>query len=385
VSAPVIAPLSDRFDGVGSIAVLRGGGLGDLLFVLPAVDALAAAYPDATVTLLGTRLAREVLSGRSRSVAAVELLPPMPGVHDAPEPSDSGELRRAFIARMRDRSFSLIAQMHGGGRHSNPFVLALGAEHSIGLGTADAEPLERTLDYVYYQQAVMRFLEVAALAGAAPVTLEPVLEALPAERLSMAPLVDDSARGLVVIHPGATDPRRRWPASAFADVAGRLAADGYQVIVVGDQTDVPTATCIVDSFRKRHGGRLSASVTSLAGKLSLSELIGLLWHASVVVANDSGPRHLAAAIGRRTVGIFWVGNVINAGPLGRGQHRIQMSWTTRCPVCGRDSSQVGWTAPRCPHDVSFVADVDADSVYLDACALLRGSREEERRTGAAGS
>jgi ADP-heptose:LPS heptosyltransferase len=385
VPAPVIAPLSDRFDGVGSIAVLRGGGLGDLLFVLPAVDALAAAYPDATVTLLGTRLAREVLSGgRSRSVAAVELLPPMPGVHDAPERSDSAELRRAFTARMRDRSFSLIAQMHGGGRHSNPFVLALGAEHSIGLGTADAEPLERTLDYVYYQQAVMRFLEVAALAGAAPVTLEPILEALPADRLSMAPLVDDSARGLVVIHPGATDPRRRWPASAFADVAGRLAADGYQVIVVGDHTDVLTAGSIVDSCRKRHGGRLAASVTSLAGKLSLSELIGLLWHAAVVVANDSGPRHLAAAIGRRTVGIFWVGNVINAGPLGRGEHRIQMSWTTRCPVCGRDSSQVGWTAPRCPHDVSFVADVDADSVYLDACALLRESREDPR-TGAAGS
>jgi ADP-heptose:LPS heptosyltransferase len=384
VSVPVIAPLSDRFDGVGSIAVLRGGGLGDLLFVLPAVDALAAAYPDATVTLLGTRLAREVLSGRSRSVAAVELLPPMPGVHDAPERSDSAELRRAFIARMRDRSFSLLAQMHGGGRHSNPFVLALGAEHSIGLGTADAEPLERTLDYVYYQQAVMRFLEVAALAGAAPVTLEPILEALPADRLSMAPLVDYSARGLVVVHPGATDPRRRWPASAFADVAGRLAADGYQVIVVGDHTDVLTAGSIVDSCRKRHGARLAASVTSLAGKLSISELIGLLWHAAVVVANDSGPRHLAAAIGRRTVGIFWVGNVINAGPLGRGEHRIQMSWTTRCPVCGRDSSQVGWTAPRCTHDVSFVADVDADSVYLDACALLRGSREDPR-TGAAGS
>lgn len=375
---PVIAPLSDRFEGVSSIGVVRGGGLGDVLFVLPALDALAAAYPDATVTLLGTRLAREVLPGRSRSVREVEPLPPMPGVHDAAGGADSGQQRRAFIGRMQDRQFSLVAQMHGGGRHSNPLVLALGAEHTIGLRTADAAPLERTLDYVYYQHAVMRFLEVAALAGAAPVTLEPALEALPAERLSMAAVVSESARGLVVIHPGATDPRRRWPASSFADVAGRLAADGYQVVVVGDHSDVTTARLIVDSCRKRHGARLSASVTSLAGKLSIPDLIGLLAHAAVVVANDSGPRHLAAAIGRRTVGIFWVGNAINAGPFGRGDHRIQMSWTTRCPVCGRDSSQVGWTAPRCPHDVSFVADVDTDSVYLDASALLLESSMEPR-------
>lgn len=368
--APVVAPLRKRFDGISSIGVVRGGGLGDLLFIVPALDALAAAYPDATVTVLGTPLAREVLSGRSQSVTSFELLPPAKGVNDVPEPVDGDEQRRDFIHRMQNNGFSLVAQMHGGGRYSNPFVLALGAQHTIGLGTSDAEPLERTLDYVYYQHEVMRFLEVAALAGAAPTTLEPSLQARPGERESMAAMVNVLANGLVVVHPGATDPRRRWPAEFFADVACRLTADGYQVIVVGDTSDVQTAESIVSTCRMRLGVTLGANISSLAGALSISQLVGLVSNASLVIGNDSGPRHLAVALGVRTIGLFWAGNLINAGPLGRGEHRVHLSWTSRCPVCGRDATQVGWTAERCEHNDSFVADIDPGAVYTDAVSLL---------------
>jgi ADP-heptose:LPS heptosyltransferase len=370
VFAPVVAPLSDRFDGVSSIGVVRGGGLGDLLFIVPALDALAATYPDATITVLGTPLARQVLDGRCRSVTGVELLPPAEGVNDVPEPVDGDAQRRNFIQRMHNNRFSLVAQMHGGGRYSNPFVLALGAQHTIGLGTADAEPLERTLDYVYYQHEVMRFLEVAALAGAAPTTLQPSLQPRPGEREVMAAAVHNEARGLVVVHPGATDPRRRWPPEFFTDVACRLTADGYQVIVVGDTTDLHTAEIIVSKCHTRLGATAGANVSSLAGQLSIGQLVGLLSNASLFIGNDSGPRHLAVALGVRTIGMFWVGNVINAGPLGRGEHRAHLSWTTRCPVCGRDATQVGWTAERCEHDVSFVAEIDPAAVYTDAVSLL---------------
>jgi len=82
-------------------------------------------------------------------------------------------------------------------------------------------------------------------------------------------------------------------------------------------------------------------------------------------------------VGARTVSIFWFGNLINAGPLGRGRHRAHLSWTTHCPVCGRDSTQVGWTAPRCEHDVSFVADVPADPVHADVARLLDDALRSE--------
>jgi ADP-heptose:LPS heptosyltransferase len=91
-----------------------------------------------------------------------------------------------------------------------------------------------------------------------------------------------------------------------------------------------------------------------------------------VLANDSGPRHLAQAVGARTVGIFIFGNVINAMPFGRGRHRIRLGRITRCPVCGIDATQVGWNAVRCEHDPSYVADVPAAEVLEDVRALLAG-------------
>jgi hypothetical protein len=105
--------------------------------------------------------------------------------------------------------------------------------------------------------------------------------------------------------------------------------------------------------------------------------VALLASAAVVVGNDSGPRHLAQALGVPTVGVFWAGNVINAGALGRSLHRIHASWVTACPSCGIDVTQVGWTAPRCPHDDSAVADVAVRDVYEDVRSLAATELPQE--------
>jgi ADP-heptose:LPS heptosyltransferase len=87
-----------------------------------------------------------------------------------------------------------------------------------------------------------------------------------------------------------------------------------------------------------------------------------------VLANDSGPRHLAEAVGTATVGIFWLGNALNAGSLGRAHHRVLLSWTTRCPVCGVDCTRED--VPRCEHDVSFVAGVPVADALREVVELL---------------
>ncbi len=361
---PAIGRLDHRFDGVERIAVLRGGGLGDLMFALPALDALAAAYPDARITLLGTPLHAALLADRPGPVTDVVELPFFPGVRDGASPdADPVEEVRAverFFAEVGD--VDLAVQVHGGGRNSNPFLMRLGARHTAGLATPDAPLLERTVPYVYYQHEVLRSLEVVGAAGAVPVTLEPRLEVMEHERDFGSTM--RRADRLVVIHPGATDLRRRWPTERFAEVASRLAQDGVQVLVVGDGSEAELAA---DVCERAGGGGL---VSSIAGELSIGQLVGVLSAADVVLANDSGPRHLAAAIGAATVGVFWVGNVINAGPFARGRHRVQPSWTTHCPVCGRDATQVGWTSERCEHELSFIADVAVDPVYADVVALL---------------
>lgn len=369
-----VGPLLQKFDDVERIAVLRGGGLGDLLFAYPALMALAAAYPQASVTLLGLPSHAALLAGRPGPVSHVEVLPYFPGVRPGPE---DGKATADFFAAMRSRRFDLAVQIHGGGRNSNPFLDKLGARHTVGTKTPDALALERNLPYLYYQNEFLRALEVVGLAGAAPVVLEPRLAVTDEELAAGRRLTGSGNRPIIAIHPGATDPRRRWPASSFAAVAARAARNGSDVVVVGDAGDAPISERIVQEAQSI-GGLDGSRIRSLAGKLSLSELVGVLATAAVVVGNDSGPRHLAQAVGTPTVGIYWIGNVINAGAMGRMLHRVHLDWTTACPVCGVDVTQVGWTAERCEHDDSFVQQIQPDAVYADVeeltatSLLLRG-------------
>ncbi|MDQ0616612.1 glycosyltransferase family 9 protein [Arthrobacter globiformis] len=386
-----IGPVLEPFSGVSRIAVLRGGGLGDLMFALPAVAALKAAYPGASVTLLGTPVHAELLAQTVGPVDETVILPFAEGVRPGPE--DDEEVER-FFAAMRGRNFDLAVQLHGGGRYSNPFLLRLGARHAVGTRTPDAAPLERTVPYVYYQHEPLRALEVAGFAGAPPRELEARLEALPefGQRLAQDLPLGNGGPGLgydgpgqgrvLVIHPGATDPRRRWPAERFAAVARKAADDGFRVYVVGDSSEKELAEAVVELAAEQssteqspadESGAARPAVESLAGKLSLGELAALLAGSAVVVANDSGPRHLAQALGTSTVGIYWAGNAINAAPLGRSKHRIRLGWVTRCPVCGVDVTQVGWTAPRCPHDESTVKAVEPGEVYEDVLQLTATS------------
>lgn len=353
-----VGPVLEKFNAVSRIVVLRGGGLGDLIFAIPAMAALKAAYPAATVTLLGTPVHKALLDALKSPVDEVVVLPFAEGVRPGEE--DPEELER-FFEQMRSRNFDLAVQVHGGGRYSNPFLLRLGARHTVGTRTPDAASLERTIPYLYYQHEPLRALEVAGFAGAFPVDLEARLA--PADE-GMAPQASDGDAGqpLVVIHPGATDPRRRWPAGKFAELAATCAADGSRVVIIGDSSEQDLAEGIAAQAA-------SAGVRSAAGALDMAGLVALLAKADVVVANDSGPRHLAQALGVPTVGIFWVGNVINAGALGRSLHRVHASWVTTCPTCGIDVTQVGWTAPRCAHDDSVVAGIAVDDVYEDVRSL----------------
>jgi len=353
-----VGPVLEKFDAVSRVVVLRGGGLGDLVFAVPAMAALKAAYPAATITLLGTPIHKALLGAVESPVDEVVVLPFAEGVRPGEE--DAGELE-GFFADMRGRHFDVAVQLHGGGRYSNPFLLRLGARHTVGTRTADAASLERTVPYLYYQHEPLRALEVAGFAGAFPIDLEARLAPARAEATSEAGS-GDGAQPLVVIHPGATDPRRRWPAAKFAELAAACAADGSRVVIIGDASEQDLAEGIA-------ARAASTAVQSAAGALDMAGLVSLLAAAGVVVANDSGPRHLAQALGVPTVGIFWAGNVINAGALGRSLHRVHASWVTACPTCGIDVTQVGWTAPRCVHDDSVVADIGVNEVYEDVRSL----------------
>ncbi len=347
---------------VRRIAVLRANAIGDWTFALPALDALRAAYPDAHVTLLGARWHAAFLRDRPSPVDAVVVAPPTAGVNGLDGPPVDDAARERFFEQMTRERFDLALQLHGGGGNSNPFVLALGARLTAGCRAEDAPPLDRWVRYVYWQNEVARCLEVVGLVGAPPVTLEPRLAVTEADLAEAGAAVDDDVP-LVVLHPGATDARRRWPAARFAAVGDALAEEGLRVAVTAAPAEAEVVAAVLAAMRH--------DAVDLCGRLSLGGLVGLLRRATLLVGNDSGPLHVAGAVGTATVGIYWGGNLVNGSPPFRARHRPVASFRTACPVCAADCITEG-----CDHDASFVADAPVDEVLEGARDLLAlGPRE----------
>ncbi len=337
---------------VARIAVLRANALGDYIFALPALDALRSAYPDAEIALLGAPWHARFLAGRPAPVDRVVALPALPGLRE-PAPGEVPGDRAGFLAAMRAERFDLALQMHGGGRTSNPFVARLGARITAGLRSGDAAPLDRWIPYVYYQPEVFRYLEVVGLVGAPPVGYRPRFELTDDDRKEAAAVVPDADRPLVALHPGATDPRRRWPAERFAAVGDALDA---QILVTGTGAERDLVDRVVGAMR--------GPARPLVDALSLGGLAALYARCAVVVSNDTGPVHLAEAVGAPTVGLYWVGNHINGAPVDRARHRPLISWTLDCPECGRNC-----ITGRCPHSPSFI-DIPVGQVVEAARELL---------------
>ncbi len=363
-------PDSNLIEEVRKIAVLRAGGLGDFIFTLPALDALREAYPEAEITLLGGPLQTGLLENRTEPAQRAILVPPSTGVNgpDTGVDEDEEELER-FFEQMREKRFDLALQMHGGGGYSNPFVHRLGARVTAGAQAPDAPALDRAVPYVYFQSEILRYLEVASLVGAWTADLEPRLQVTEDDLTEARKVVPEDEGPLVALHPGAGDSRRRWPPEKFATVGDALAKAGARVAVVGVEEDRTLISGITND--------MDHEALDLCGQLSLGGLTGLLSRCTVVVSNDSGPLHLAGAVGATTVGIYWGPNLINAGPPNRLCHRPALSWRSSCPVCGATLFDYD-----CGHTVSVVADVAVEEVSnyaLDLLASASNARERKSR------
>lgn len=347
----------EKVPSVRKIAVLRANALGDFIFILPALEALRAAYPEAEIVLLAKQWHAAFLAGRPGPIDRVIVVPTSRGVNEeSGVAEDPVEQKRFFADMMRER-FDLAIQLHGGGRYSNPFLLRLGARMTAGLKTPDAASLERWMPYIYFQHEILRYLEVVALVGATATVLEPRLALLQEDLGEAYNVVPETNTPLVALHPGASDPQRCWPPEKFAAVGDALAASGAQVVVTGTKGERSITEAVVKSMK--------APAQDLCNCLSLGGLAGLLSRCHVVVSNDSGPLHLAAAVGTATVGIFWCFNLINAGPITRMRHRPFVSWQFVCPICGIDHDPVF-----CDHRASLVADIPVEEVIGAALDVL---------------
>jgi lipopolysaccharide heptosyltransferase II len=152
---------------------------------------------------------------------------------------------------------------------------------------------------------VRRQLELVAAVGARAPDERLRIELPPGARTRVDALLDaaglDRDRPWIVVHPGSSAPSRRYPPEGYAAACERLAVDhGVQVVFSGDRSD----TALVESIRSKMG----AESLSLAGELELAELAALLEAAPVLVAGNTGPVHVAAAVSTPVVDLYALTN-----------------------------------------------------------------------------
>lgn len=356
------------------IAVLHAKALGDFIVTLPALTALKETYPDAELVLLAKPWVVEFLNDRPSPVDRVIAVPLYPGVHDAVEtkgvaPSEEKgtSLRdiRRFYGAMRAEQFDAVLHMQGDGRSVNPFINQFRAGLTAGMRNVMAEPLDRSIPYVHYQSEVLRNLEIVGLIGAKTPHLEPRLAVTDADRAEAAAVTKKlGGAPYVVLHTGADDIRRLWPAAKFASVADTLAEKGYRIVLTGTPKEETTIQKVVKFMNHPALARTD---------LSLGGLAAVLQGSALTISNDTGPLHLARAVGAKTVGILWAPNVLNWGPLTRGSHRLAICWDLRCPECHTkplDPWPFQPVTQTCDHPYSFVENISADEVRALALELL---------------
>ena len=335
--------------GVRRIAVLRANGVGDYVIAEPALAALRTAYPDAEITLLGAAHTRPLVEDRPGPCDRYVQVPLTRGVRVGPDPDAPPEVMEAWCAQQRAYGYDLAVQLHGGGRNSNALLLRLGARVTAGAATPDAPKPDRWVPYTPYQHDTLRWLEVAATVGARISRVEPHLAVTPTDLAESLAVLPPGGAPLVAVHPGATDGRRCYPEERLGEVARTLADRGARVVVLGGPADAERVE------RVAYG--MGRPVETVVGGLSLGGLVGLLRRASLMIGNDSGPRHLAGAVGTPTVAVFTYANLADVAPLTRTWHRLGVSWQSACQECGMRVLE-GY----CPHGASATWDVPVEEV-----------------------
>jgi heptosyltransferase-2 len=203
----------------------------------------------------------------------------------------------------------------------------------------------RRLDAHAMPQLVTRYAALAKPAGAppgappAPVLIPDVANLAAA----MHALGLDRAKPVAILCPGAEyGPAKRWPAEHFADLARRLAADGHAIWILGSPNDAPVAATLVAALSS------TLPVRDLTGRTDLGTAIDLMSVASIVVSNDSGLMHAAAAVRAPLVALFGSSSPVYTPPLS-GTARIARI-DIACSPCFERECPLGHF--RCMRDLS---------------------------------
>lgn len=317
------------------LLIIKLGALGDVVNTLPLAMALKRA--------LGARIYWLV------APLSYPLLKAHPAVDQAIvfDPRRGAAAAAALLRRCRRQRFDLVLDLQRILK-SGLWCWALRGERKIGFDRRRCKeltwllPFERIPAGHPHDHMVHQYLEFARYLG---ISGRPVEWGL----AGGGDLPPGLPQWFVVLNIGATKPANRWSAESFSALArGIQARYGLRCVLTGGPEDSPTALAV----HAATGG----SVCNLVGKTSLTELIGVLDRSAAVVTCDTGPMHLAVALGKKVLALFGPSDHRRTGPYRGRVIRAKIA----CSPCGRKTC--GW--PECMTAIRPEAVLAALSAYL---------------------
>jgi len=293
------------------VAVFRALKLGDMLCAVPGLRAIRRALPRARITLIGLPWAQQFAA---RYQYLVDDFVEFPGHPRLPERAvDRGKIPQ-FYERMRAQRFDWAIQLHGTGPIVNPIVAAFGAKRTAGFFRRRGVPLNTRyfLEWPEHGLEIHRLLALTDFLGfpSDGDHLELPLEA--ADFAAARRLVGD--RDFVVVHPGASVEERRWPVARFAAIADALAGRVGRIVITGNETELHLTHALAK--------RTVCPVQIVAGQTDLGSLGAFISQARLVVCNDTGVSHVAAAVQTPSVVISTGDNPSRWAPVDARRHRV---------------------------------------------------------------
>jgi len=306
-----------------------------LIVLLGAIGDVVCAMPLAQRLRAGWRQTRIIWAVEP---AAAPLLQTHPAVHEVIvfRRGQGVTAFPAFLRAVRHREPDLTLDLQ---RHLKSGVTsrASGAPRRLGFhwrnsregncffNTETIEPVETfTLKLTHFQ----RFADHL---GVPPAPVSFGLAASPAERDRAAALLAPAgAAPLAMLHVGSTWPSRRWLPAATAALCTRLRDRGLGVVLIGGRGDTAFAAAVLASG--------AGEVLNLVGRTALRQVVAILERAAIAIGPDSGPMHIAAAVGAPVVALFGPTSPRRSGPWGwdelvvRGDAPCAPCYLPRCPI-----------------------------------------------------
>lgn len=322
--------------------VLQTGFLGDLVLTLPLLRALHHARPDAPLTLAVREGFADLVREHPGISATIELRKRRGWLERIPADREN-------IRRLRQGGFDVVYLAHRSFR-SGLYAWCTRARRRVGFaGSPSRWACTETVGYAADRHVGERLLALAgaAASGESRALETPWYAAPHASRRSAGELLRghgvDPSRPFVTLAPGSVWPTKRWPAGEFGVLARALVERGLPVVLLGTADERERCARV-----NRAAGD---TAVNLAGLTGLAELAATLELAHAHVGNDSGPGHLAAAVGTSVIAIFgptdpaagfrpWGERVLSLGLDGLDCRPCSLHGSRRCPLghhrCMRD-------------------------------------------------